>query len=76
MKEYLVFIGNSYYPKEGIKDFKKDFDDADEAEKYAKETVEYGQWYQIVTKEFQIIKFQKFDYDEFSEEKLFYDLKY
>ena len=34
MKNYLVFLGEHYYPNGGMNDFNKDFDTLDEAKKY------------------------------------------
>ena len=48
MKEYLVFIGDCYYPGPGVEDFKKDFDDLDSAKKYAIKNTTKSKWYQIV----------------------------
>lgn len=47
MKEYLVFIGDIYYPNPGIEDFKKDFDDLDEAKEFANKNTERNMWCQI-----------------------------
>ena len=42
MKEYLVFIGDVYYPNPGIEDFKKDFDDLDEAKEFANKRYQHN----------------------------------
>lgn len=47
IKEYLVFIGDVYYPNLGIEDFKKDFDSLDEAKEFANKNIQRNMWYQI-----------------------------
>lgn len=34
MKNYLVFIGEDYYPNGGMEDFKEDFNTLDDAKQY------------------------------------------
>jgi hypothetical protein len=34
MKNYLVFLGDNYYPCGGMRDFKEDFDTLNEAKQY------------------------------------------
>jgi hypothetical protein len=45
MKNYLVFIGEYYYPNGGIKDFKEDFNTLDEAKQYIEDWLNNEPYY-------------------------------
>lgn len=40
MKNYLVFIGEDYYPNGGMEDFKEDFNTLDEAKQCIEDYIE------------------------------------
>jgi hypothetical protein len=58
MKDYLVFLGENYYPKGGWEDFKKDFESFEECIHYINlEENKYFSWCHIVCKDKSVKKY-------------------